>query len=76
MPGSYKKVAAYKMNATADLRTDYATLKNRALSDNQEEAKIWAKLDDGSLDPFSNYHQLLMLLVHRINCTWVLKKGR
>ena len=53
MPGSYKKLSAYKMNATADLRSDYATLKNCAASDNLEEGKNWAKISDGSLKPFS-----------------------
>ena len=73
MPGSYKKLSAYKMNATADLRSDYATLKNRAALDNLEEEKIWGKISDGSLKPFSNYRQLLQMLVHRINRTWVLR---
>ena len=59
MPGSYKKLSAYKMNATADLRSDYATLKNRAALDNLEEEKIWGKISDGSLKLFSNYQQLL-----------------
>ena len=66
-------MAAFKFNATADLCANYAKLQHRAHVDTDEESKIWIQIENGTFQPFSNYHHLLMILVHRINRTWVLR---
>ena len=76
-PGDFQAYWKHAMGVAAIHRPlDYARKPNASVPDMSQKKKIRAQLEDGRLDPFNVYDDMMMVLADSVLTTFILRGGR
>jgi hypothetical protein len=76
-PGDFHAYWKDAMAVAAEHRPlDYARKPNAAVPDMCQKQKLRATLDNGTLDPYSNYDHMMMVLPDLVLTTFILRGGK
>lgn len=76
-PGDFQAYWKHTMSVAALHRpSDYARKPNAAVPDMNQKKKIRAQLEDGRLDPYNKYDDMMMVLADSVLTNFILRGGR